>query len=91
MTYLGLGPKKRGSLHQGVQQKGSSIIPNGTNEEAKRLAAAALSAVKDAAAAASGRGKVEVCSLYYSYCNMLPFLNPSIYACVVFGFWLWSM
>lgn len=73
MTYLGLGPKKRGSLQQGVQQQGSSITHNGTNEEAKRLAAAALSAVKDAAAVASGRGKVEVCSLYYSFCNMFLF------------------
>ncbi|XP_034686379.1 craniofacial development protein 1 isoform X1 [Vitis riparia] len=60
MTYLGLGPKKRGSLQQGVQQKESAITQNGTNDEAKRLAAAALSAVKDAAAAASGRGKVEI-------------------------------
>ena len=76
MTYLGLGPKKRGSLQQGVQQKESAITQNGTNDEAKRLAAAALSAVKDAAAAAaaaSGRGKVEVSSLYHSYCDIFFF------------------
>ena len=74
MTYLGLGPKKRGSLQQGVQQKESAITQNGTNDEAKRLAAAALSAVKDAAAAASGRGKVEVSSLYHSCCDIFFFL-----------------
>ncbi|KAK9288448.1 hypothetical protein L1049_016905 [Liquidambar formosana] len=64
MTYLGLAPKKTGSLGQDVPLKEHSIVQNGTSDEAKRLAAAALSAVKDAAAAAaataSGKGKVEI-------------------------------
>lgn len=40
-----------------------STSQNGSSEDAKKLAAAALSAVKDAAAASAiiGRGKVEVC------------------------------
>ncbi|KAI8565946.1 hypothetical protein RHMOL_Rhmol02G0001400 [Rhododendron molle] len=61
MTYLGLAPKKAASP---VQEKQPTPTPvhNGNSDEAKRLAAAALSAVKDAAASAatSGKGKVEI-------------------------------
>ncbi|KAG8380019.1 hypothetical protein BUALT_Bualt07G0150000 [Buddleja alternifolia] len=60
MTYLGLGSKKTPSPGQGVLEKRPSIGQNGASEDAKRIAAAALSAVKDAAAATAGRGKVEV-------------------------------
>ncbi|KAL0415180.1 UNVERIFIED_CONTAM: Craniofacial development protein 1 [Sesamum latifolium] len=61
-TYLGLGLKKTPSPEKGVPGKRPSISQNGTSEDAKKLAAAALSAVKDAAAAAAnaGRGKVEI-------------------------------
>lgn len=46
---------------QDVSAKCPSISQNGASDEAKKLAAAALSAVKDAAAlAAVGRGKIEV-------------------------------
>ncbi|KAK4395199.1 MMS19 nucleotide excision repair protein [Sesamum angolense] len=60
-TYLGLGLKKTPSPEKGVPEKCPSISQNGASEDAKKLAAAALSAVKDAAAAAAnaGRGKVE--------------------------------
>lgn len=58
---MGLAPKKAASP---VQDKQPTPAPvhNGNSDEAKRLAAAALSAVKDAAASAatSGKGKVEV-------------------------------
>ncbi|XP_028091424.1 craniofacial development protein 1-like [Camellia sinensis] len=62
MTYLGLAPKKTASPVQEKRGKHPSPIQNGTSDEARRLAAAALSAVKDAAAsaAASGKGKVEI-------------------------------
>ncbi|XP_057959052.1 uncharacterized protein LOC131151703 isoform X2 [Malania oleifera] len=60
MTYLGLAPKNAGSLVQDGSRKNTHMNQNGTNDETKRLAAAALSNVKDAAAAPSGRGKVEV-------------------------------
>lgn len=62
MTYLGLAPKKMTSLQQGLPDTQPNHNQNGTSDESKRLAAAALSAVKDAAtlAAASGRGKVEI-------------------------------
>lgn len=59
MAYLGLATKKSESSGP---QKGSDVLQNATSDEARKLAAAALSAVKDAAAAASGRGKVEVCT-----------------------------
>ncbi|KAK1591404.1 hypothetical protein Q3G72_007205 [Acer saccharum] len=68
MKYLGSAPTKRDSLDEdgpsGVQndilpQKRPSVEQNDTSDEAKRLAAAALSAVKEVAAAA-GRGKVEI-------------------------------
>lgn len=59
MAYLGLAPKKTGSFELDSLQK--EPMQDSTSEEAKRLAAAAaLSAVKDAAAAAAGRGKVEI-------------------------------
>lgn len=61
MTSLGLAPKKMSSPGQDVSAKCPSITQNGASDEAKKLAAAALSAVKDAAAlAALGRGKVEI-------------------------------
>ncbi|TXG71429.1 hypothetical protein EZV62_000008 [Acer yangbiense] len=68
MKYLGSAPAKRDSLGEdgpsGVQndmlpQKRPSVEQNDTSDEAKRLAAAALSAVREVAAAA-GRGKVEI-------------------------------
>ncbi|KAK3031782.1 hypothetical protein RJ639_036934 [Escallonia herrerae] len=62
MTFLGLAPNKQESLQQSLPEVRSSIKQNGNGDEAKRLAASALSAVKEAAtlAAASGRGKVEI-------------------------------
>lgn len=60
MTILGLAPTKA-SAGQHMPHKRVSTLQNGTTEEAKRIAAAALSAVKDAAAAAAAsKGKVEV-------------------------------
>lgn len=63
MNYLGLGSTKTPSPGTGLSEKHGSISQNGSNEEAKKIAAAALSAVKEAAAASAttGRGKVEVC------------------------------
>ncbi|XP_020262768.1 LOW QUALITY PROTEIN: uncharacterized protein LOC109838762 [Asparagus officinalis] len=62
MVNLGLASKKA-SINQGTTGKGSAAVENGTSEEAKRLAAVALSAVRDAqlaAAAAAGKGKIEI-------------------------------
>ncbi|KAL8466008.1 hypothetical protein ACS0TY_035212 [Phlomoides rotata] len=60
MNYLGLGSKKTPSTGQGVLGK-RVVAENCSNIDAKRLAAAALSAVKDAAALSTVvRGKVEV-------------------------------
>ncbi|KAK4857009.1 hypothetical protein QYF36_023641 [Acer negundo] len=68
MKYLGSAPTKRDSLGEdgpsGVQndilpQKRRSDEQNDISDEAKRLAAAALLAVREVAAAA-GRGKVEI-------------------------------
>ena len=58
MVSLGMAPKKA-SVSEDVLGKRAANLQNGTSEEAKKLAAAALSAVKDSASAA-GRGKVEV-------------------------------
>lgn len=60
MTYLGLGTKDTVSPSKEAPRKKSSPVPSTSSDEAKRLAAAALSAVKEAAASASGRGKVEI-------------------------------
>lgn len=61
MSYLGLASKATGILEQDASQKGPGTVQNNASDEAKKLAAAALAAVKDdAAASASGRGKVAV-------------------------------
>ncbi|VVA41823.1 PREDICTED: craniofacial development [Prunus dulcis] len=68
-AYLGLAPKKAESPKENAPQKGSNVTQNSSSDDvvqdsssdkARRLAAAALVEVKDAAAAASGRGKVEI-------------------------------
>ncbi|XP_047317435.1 craniofacial development protein 1 [Impatiens glandulifera] len=62
MTYLGLAQKKTGCSNQFEKGKQHSQPQNETSDEAKRLAAAALAAVKDASAlaSASSKGKVEI-------------------------------
>ncbi|CAI0467586.1 unnamed protein product [Linum tenue] len=61
-NYLGLGTKQ--AAQSSALEASSQEKPNGlrtsTSEEAKKFAAAALSAVKDAAAAAALKGKVEI-------------------------------
>ncbi|XP_068645047.1 uncharacterized protein [Aristolochia californica] len=59
MVSLGLAPKKS-SVVQNLPQKRPNSQQNGTDKEVKRLAAAALSAVKDAASLAASKGKVEI-------------------------------
>ncbi|PHU20421.1 hypothetical protein BC332_11572 [Capsicum chinense] len=60
MTVLGLSQKKTSEPGSSTPEKCLRTTQNETSEEAKKLAAAALSAVKDAAtaAASAGRGKV---------------------------------
>ncbi|KAJ6718470.1 BUCENTAUR RELATED [Salix purpurea] len=64
MTYLGMSTKLKEYSGHDEPQRGADVIQNGSGDEARKLAAAALSAVKDAAAAAAaaaaGRGKVEI-------------------------------
>ncbi|XP_065863886.1 uncharacterized protein [Euphorbia lathyris] len=63
ISYLGLATKKTANTKQDALQKESSNAQSATSDEARKIAAAALSAVKDAAAAAaaaSGRGKIEI-------------------------------
>ncbi|XP_073127502.1 uncharacterized protein [Henckelia pumila] len=61
MGYLGFGSKKTPSPGQGIADKPPSITQNCIGEDAKRHAAAALAAVKEAAGlSTAGRGKVEV-------------------------------
>lgn len=62
MFTLGLAPVKIAATKDPLGKR-PAIIQNGTSEQAKKLATAAISAVKDVASAATaGRGKVEVCS-----------------------------
>ncbi|VFQ66683.1 unnamed protein product [Cuscuta campestris] len=63
MTVLGLAPKKASSsVRNATEKQPTKTIQLDTSEDAKKLAAAALSAAKDAisAAASSNRGKIEV-------------------------------
>ncbi|KAL5163337.1 Craniofacial development protein 1 [Glycine soja] len=61
MSYLALAPKATESLGQGASKNGPGILQSSTSDEAKKLAAAALAAVKDdAAMAASSRGKLVI-------------------------------
>ncbi|XP_048595306.1 craniofacial development protein 1-like [Brassica napus] len=58
-SYLGIDAKKRDT----IVQKEDSVLDSSCSEEAKRIAAAALAAVRNAtatAAAASSRGKIEI-------------------------------
>lgn len=58
---MGMAPKATESLKQCASQKGMDTMENNMSDEAKKIAAAALAAVKDDAAnAASGRGKIAV-------------------------------
>ncbi|KAJ0092506.1 hypothetical protein Patl1_24805 [Pistacia atlantica] len=63
--YLAFAPKKTESIEQDMldgilPQKRSSAMQDDISDDAKRIAAAALSAVRDAAAAGAGRGKVGI-------------------------------
>lgn len=62
MSALGLAPKKAESVDNKMSQKRPFVGHSETSYESKKLAAAALSAVKDAVAvsAAAGRGKIEI-------------------------------
>ncbi|KAG8052189.1 hypothetical protein GUJ93_ZPchr0001g29568 [Zizania palustris] len=59
MSVLGLSPNKTSTNDQ-VSKNGPKEAQHETGEDTKKLAASALAAVRDAAAAASGRGKVEI-------------------------------
>jgi hypothetical protein len=58
MSVLGIAPSKASTVNQ-VPKNGQQPTQHETSEDAKKLAANALAAVRDAAAA-SGKGKVEV-------------------------------
>ncbi|KAK7363432.1 hypothetical protein VNO77_05575 [Canavalia gladiata] len=61
MSYLGLAPKATESLGKGASQNGPGVLQSSTGDEAKKLAAAALAAVKDdVAVSAVGRGKLVI-------------------------------
>jgi hypothetical protein len=67
MSYLGLAPKATESPGQCAPQDGPGVPENSTSDEGKKLAAAALAAVKDdAAASVSSRGKLVVSILISS-------------------------
>ncbi|CAD6231523.1 unnamed protein product [Miscanthus lutarioriparius] len=59
MTVLGLSPSKACTVDQG-SKNGQQQTQHEMSEDAKKLAAKALAAAKNAAAVASGRGKVEI-------------------------------
>ncbi|CAN1167725.1 Craniofacial development protein 1 [Linum perenne] len=59
-NYLGMGTKQAQSSENDASRERRNGLHTSTSDEAKKLAAAALSAVKDAAAAAAMRGKVEL-------------------------------
>lgn len=63
MTVLGLSQKKTSEPGSSTPEKCLRTTQNETSEEAKKLAAAALSAVKDAATAAASAGRGKVVSL----------------------------
>lgn len=79
MTVLGLGPKTS-SPNQPVPVSKPVVKQDSVGEDALKVAAAALSAAKDAAnmAALSGRGKIEVNLLFqFSYNSLNKQINVS--------------
>jgi len=85
MSYLGLAPKATESLGHGASKNEHGTTQSGTSEEAKKIAAAALAAVKDdAAMAASSRGKLVVSisvSIVPIFGRVLIWLNWENYVC----------
>ncbi|CAD5191097.1 uncharacterized protein LOC103994437 isoform X1 [Musa acuminata AAA Group] len=64
MFTLGLAPVKMAATKDPLGKR-PAIIQNGTSEQAKKLATAAISAVKDVASAATAeRGKVEITEVH---------------------------
>lgn len=85
MNYLGLAPKNAESLAQEGQHTRRDLVQSGSSEEAKKLAAAALSAVKDAAAAAAAataKGKVEVSALLITGTGPSSAFNSLLIGCL---------
>ena len=76
MTILGL-PPKMASANDQVPKNEQQQTQHKTSEDAKKLAANALAAVRDAATAASGRGKVEVKPYCQHHADILLLLNSS--------------
>lgn len=68
MNFLGMAPKRKESTYLHVEDKKTSPMQNGTDEEAKKLAAAALAAVKDGSvfSTTSTQGKVEVSTIPFA-------------------------
>lgn len=83
MAYLGMASKK--PQEKDILSEGSRVLQNSSIDDAKMLAATALSAVRDATATISGRGKVEVSLLssllFICFCTLLG-LN-----CYYLGIW----
>ncbi|XP_006644131.1 craniofacial development protein 1 [Oryza brachyantha] len=59
MSVLGLSPSKA-SINDQPSKNGQKQAQQESSEDAKKLAANAIAAVRDAASAAAGRGKVEI-------------------------------
>lgn len=55
-----MGSKKIEPQEKHTLSEGSKVLQNSSTDDAKMLAATALSAVRDSTATISGRGKVEV-------------------------------
>lgn len=66
MSFLGLGSKKTEANGASLEGKSTITAQNGTSDEAKKLAAAALAAARDAASALN-RGKIEVINNHMYY------------------------
>uniref|UniRef100_A0A6J1CAE6 Craniofacial development protein 1 isoform X2 n=1 Tax=Momordica charantia TaxID=3673 RepID=A0A6J1CAE6_MOMCH len=60
IAYLGMESKKIEPQGKDISSEGSKVLQNSSIDDAKMLAATALSAVRDAPATISGRGKVEI-------------------------------
>ncbi|KAH0459458.1 hypothetical protein IEQ34_012272 [Dendrobium chrysotoxum] len=71
MVALGLVPKKTSAIQETIGKR-PAIVHNCTSEEARKAAAADLSAVREVTCASASTGKVEGFLLPILYWNIMP-------------------
>lgn len=85
MLALGLVPKKTSAIQE-IPGKRPAAVHNCTSEEARKAAAAALSAVREVTSASASTGKVEVSTKHLKlYFNVKSYFSIRFLTWLIFG------